>query len=40
MDIRKKFFYSKGGEALTQAIQTGALSLQTCKVRLDGAESI
>ena len=38
MDIRKNFFYNKGGEALAQVAQRGggAPSLQTAKVRLDG----
>jgi len=38
LDIRKKVFYNKGGEALAQAAHRGggALSLQTPKVRLDG----
>ena len=41
MDIRKNFFYNKGGEALAQVAQRGggAPSLQTAKVRLDGALS-
>ena len=43
MNVRKKFFYNTGGEELKQVAQRGggvdALSLETPKVRLDGALS-
>ena len=37
MEIRKKFFYSKGGEALAQVAHGGggSSSLETFQVRLD-----
>ena len=41
MDIREKFFYNQGGEALAQVAQRGGgvPSLGTLKVRLDEALS-
>ena len=41
MDIRKKFFYNKGAEALEQVPRevVEAASLEMFKVRLDGALS-
>ena len=37
INVRRKFFYSKGSEALAQLPCCGASSLEALKARLDGA---